>query len=84
MAIFQDDNVKKIHQAQTVKALRIISTHESTSDFTESWTLALISISIQDLHQKLMHLWMEITSQYSFPSRGAYISGQHFHPRIWP
>jgi len=27
-------------------------------DFTECWTLAL---SIQDIDQKWMHLWMEIT-----------------------
>jgi len=42
-------------------------------DFTECWTLAL---TIQDLDQKYMPLLMEITSQHSFPSRGASISGQ--------
>jgi len=37
----------------------------SGGDFTEWWTLAL---SIQDLDQKCMHLWKEITSQHLFPS----------------
>jgi len=46
----------------------------ATSKKQEQKTLAL---SIQDLHQKLMHLLKEITSQNLFPSGGASIFGQY-------
>jgi len=47
--------------------------HTQIGTFIETLTLTL---SVQDLDQKLMHLLMEITSQHLFPSRGASIFGQ--------